>query len=109
MVHELIQSYKLTNSMKCVKPRMANEDELASIHSRYYVDYLKTECIDETQSNDIDSDGSDGSDVDDEQLNYGLGYDCPKIQNLWNFTKVIAGGSITAADLLLNGGKIVIN
>lgn len=107
MVHELIHAYKLTESMKCIKPRPATEDELASIHSGYYLDYLKTECT--AESTMANSDDSDTSDVDDEQLNYGLGYDCPKIKNLWNFTKIIAGGSITAADLLLNGTEIAIN
>lgn len=111
MVHELISAYRLTNAMRCIKPRLATENELASVHSGYYLDYLKTQCEESDKSKtDSDSDDSATSDVDDEQLDYGLGYDCPKIANLWNFAKIIAGGSITAADLLLNGcNNIVIN
>lgn len=114
MVHELISAYELDKHMDCIKPSLATEDDLALFHSKYYLDYLKTECADlslldlSTSDSEMDDD-SDTDDVDDEQLNYGLGYDCPKIRNLWKFVSFIAGGSLKAADLLLDGRKIVIN
>lgn len=111
MVHELIKSYDLHRRMDCIKPKLATEEHLTLCHSRYYLDYLKNECTADTSLNENDdSDESDDtSDVDDEQLNYGLGYDCPKIYNLWKFVGIVAGASLTAADLLLSGRQTVIN
>ena len=113
MVHALIQAYNLHQQMDCIKPKVADEDDLRLFHSQYYLDYLKNECTADISKNTIDSDSDESddntSDVDDEQLNYGLGYDCPKIFNLWKFVRTIAGGTLTAADQLLNGRKTVIN
>lgn len=109
MVHALIRSYNLDKCMKCIKPRLATEEELSLFHSNYYLSYLKTECADETREIVTDSDESSASDVDNEQLQYGLGYDCPKFTNLWKFASLIAGGTLTAAELLLRNQRIVIN
>lgn len=117
MVHALIEAYDLHRHMDCIKPMMAEEEQLRLFHSQYYLDYLKNECTANVSENNVDADAdSDESadedtsdDVDDEQLNYGLGYDCPKIHNLWKFVRTIAGGSLAAADELLNGRKTVIN
>lgn len=51
--------------MKEIAPRLATESELRLFHAEYYVNYLKQqieECVD------------DDHDVDDEQLEYGIGY-----------------------------------
>lgn len=109
MVHELIQAYNLRKLMDCFKPYLASEEHLSLFHSQYYLDYLKNECTADTSVASGDSDDSNSSDVDDEQLNYGLGYDCPKIYNLWKFVRTIAGASVSAADLLLGGRQTVIN
>lgn len=135
MVHELIHSYKLTASMDVVTATPATEDELRLFHSLFYLNYLKDNCNDESgvqyTDDDDDANDSDGSNVDDEQLEYGLGewcilafpstfkinffaanssgYDCPKFANLWKFVRYIGGGSITAAKQLLNGRRIAIN
>lgn len=79
MVHALIDSYALTASMDVVTAMPATEDELRLFHSAYYLNYLKENCNDESriQNTDTaacdDSDESDDSNVDDEQLEYGLG------------------------------------
>lgn len=111
MVHELIQAYNLHRRMECIKPNLATDEHLSLFHSQYYLDYLKNECTADMSLNNIDDseDSDDTCDVDDEQLNYGLGYDCPKIYNLWKFVRTIAGASITAANLLLSGRRTVIN
>lgn len=113
MVHALIHAYKLHRQMDCIEPTAASEDDLRLFHSQYYLDYLKNECTADISQSAIDSNSDESedntSDVDDEQLNYGLGYDCPKIFNLWKFVRTIAGGTLTAADQLLNGRKTVIN
>lgn len=113
MVHALIQAYNLDGQMDCVQPVVADEEHLRLFHSPYYLDYLKNECTADISLNNMDSNSDesddDTSDVDEEQLNYGLGYDCPKIKNLWKFVRTIAGGTLTAADQLLSGRKTVIN
>lgn len=97
--------------MDVIQPRPATHDELALFHSSYYLNYLRDECgqVGKSLSNDGDSDESDSADVDDEQLNYGLGYDCPKLSNLERFATVIAGGTLAAANALLGGRQTAIN
>lgn len=78
MVHELIKAYKLTELMHIVSPREASDADLALFHSSFYLDYLRAQCAEdrsapiEDASDDSECD-SEGSDVDDEQLDYGLG------------------------------------
>lgn len=76
MVHELIDAYKLTEAMDVVAAMPATEDELRLFHSAYYLDYLKENCSDESRTHhfgdELDTD-SDDSNVDDDQLEYGLG------------------------------------
>lgn len=67
MVHCLLIAYNLDLNMECVQPKISTDDELSLFHSLYYLNYLRDECA----SRDDDSDGSE--DVDDDQLNYGLG------------------------------------
>lgn len=79
MVHELICAYKLDKLMDIIIPKTASEEELCLFHSNYYLSYLKTECSnnesDSSKKNNTFSsdDESNDSDVDDEQLDYGLG------------------------------------
>ena len=41
---------------------------------------------------------------------FGLGYDCPVLENMDNFVQTLAAGSLTAADLLLEGRvRVAIN
>lgn len=81
IVHELIASYKLTDSLDVVTAVPATEDELRLFHCTYYLDYFRDHCNDESRikysdaaasDNVIDTD-SDDSNVDDEQLEFGLG------------------------------------
>lgn len=62
-MHQLISAYKLNERMKVISPRPATESELRLFHAEYYVNYLKQ------QNEDCDDD----DDVDDEQLEYGIG------------------------------------
>lgn len=69
-------------------------------HSKDYIDHLKI-C-----SNEDDEEKIFNSSEDD----FGLGYDCPIVDNLFEFCSVIAGGSITAAHLInTNAFKYAIN
>lgn len=98
MVHELISAYGLEKHMQICVPKLASESDLALFHSGLYISYLKRNNID-----------NGDEDVDDEQIEYGLGYDCPKINNLWKFALCIAGGTLAAVDSILNGAEIAIN
>ncbi|KAG4076084.1 hypothetical protein HA402_011430 [Bradysia odoriphaga] len=84
--------------MKEICPRLATENELRLFHAEYYVNYLKEQC-----------DDCDDDDVDDEQLEYGIGYDCPKLNNLWKFATTIAGATIASVESIYSGARIAIN
>lgn len=100
--------------MDCIEPNDASDEYLSLFHSQFYLNYLKSLKSGTIPAEDTSFDGSNDSDdtnesVDDEQLNYGLGYDCPRFRGLWKFVKVIAGASATAANLILDDRKVVIN
>ena len=77
MVHALISSYGLLDSMKVVSPTVASVEDIKLCHSQYYIEYLLGNCQDSggTQNNTslCPDEDSDSDEVDDEQLNYGLG------------------------------------
>lgn len=96
MVHALIDSYKLTDSMDVATAMPATEDELRLFHSVYYLDYLKNNCNDESgiqytdaadaAANDDHDDCNDSNEtnVDDDQLEFGLGM-CSTFYNRFFF------------------------
>lgn len=101
MVHDLITSYKLLNgeNVSVIESKPATEDELKYFHATSYLDFLKN-------ANDSD----DLSLFDDEQVEFGLGYDCQLLPKTYDLIKTIAGGSLTAAKLLNRGDcNVVIN
>lgn len=65
MVASLIQAYNMLPLMKCIKSKLATDDELTVFHSVQYIEYLKT--IDE------DCDSSDSL------SEYGLGKSSEKL------------------------------
>lgn len=95
MVQDLINAYSILNSDKVlvVQGADANEEELKSFHSTSYIDFLK-------KANDC----KDLSEIEDEQLEFGLSYDCPLLEDNFEFIKVVGGSSLSAAKLL-NTGK----
>ncbi|GLV35263.1 Histone deacetylase 1 [Carabus blaptoides fortunei] len=99
IVHDLINSYGLLQFLNMEESIPATEDDLKLSHSSYYIDFLK--IINE--SNDLDQ-------YYEEQEDYGLGYDCPILERMYDFARTIAGSSLTAANLLISGKyKIAIN
>lgn len=89
---DLINSYGLLQFLNVEKSIPATEDELKLSHSSYYIDFLK-----------IINDSDDLDQYYDEQEEYGLGYDCPILEKMYDFTRTIAGSSLTAAKLLISG------
>lgn len=101
MVQDLINAYEILKPDKVliVQSSDATEEELKSFHSSAYVDFLK-------KVNDCDG----ISEFEAEQLEFGLGYDCPLLGDNFEFAKVVGGSSLTAAKLLNTGKfKIAIN
>lgn len=84
-----------------MKSENASEDELKSFHSSAYIDFLK-------KCEDIDID--DAEEFENEMQEYGLSYDCPLLERNYSLVSTIAGGSVSAAQLLTaNKCKIAIN
>ncbi|KAJ8922638.1 hypothetical protein NQ315_007670 [Exocentrus adspersus] len=101
MVQDLINSYEVLSPEKflVVKSLDATEDELKSFHSSAYIDFLK-------KVNDLE----DFDEFEEEQLEYGLAYDCPILERSYDLVKVIAGGTVSAAKLLAREKcKVAIN
>ena len=65
MVDELILAYGLLNKCKIIEPRTATSEEIGLFHSSLYISYLK--------KHHLDNSNSESDEVDDEQLEYGLG------------------------------------
>jgi acetoin utilization deacetylase AcuC-like enzyme len=71
-----------------IVPFKADEKHLKMFHSNEYVDFLK-KCSEE-------------EDISFENLedDFGIGYDCPHIEGMFEFSSIVAGASITAAHLI---------
>ncbi|XP_052590101.1 histone deacetylase 8 isoform X1 [Peromyscus californicus insignis] len=97
MVHSLIEAYALHKQMRIVKPEVASMEEMASFHTDAYLQHLQK------VSQDGDEDHPDSTE-------YGLGYDCPATQGIFDYAAAIGGATITAAQCLIDGKcKIAIN
>ncbi|RZB41645.1 histone deacetylase 8-like, partial [Asbolus verrucosus] len=94
MVQDLITSYGIMSNEKLqiVQSVDATEDELKVFHASSYIDFLK-------KVNDME----EFEECDEEQIEFGLGYDCPILTKIFDFVKTLAGGSLTAAKLLAKG------
>ncbi|XP_054263123.1 histone deacetylase 8-like isoform X2 [Macrosteles quadrilineatus] len=82
MVTALIEAYNIIPSMKCIDSVPATEDELTSFHAQSYIEYLKS-----VEDDDVEPES---------HLEFGLGYDCPPLPDLYRFVISIAGGTLTA-------------
>ncbi|XP_071445150.1 histone deacetylase 8-like [Hetaerina americana] len=99
LVHRLVEAYGLFKFMKIFPVIPASRDDLVSFHSQSYVDFL-------FEANEW----SDFEQREDDQLEYGLGYDCPLFKNIYEFASLVAGGSLTAAKVLVDGdAQVAIN
>jgi len=91
MVHSLIEACGLLEYMTIICPKMATVADLEAFHSSDYLQYL----VEREKQCDID----DGDDNENDKL-YGFGYDCPLKQGIFKYCQNVAGGSISAAELL---------
>ena len=91
MVQSLINSYGLTKMVKVIPLVPATMEDLKMFHSSDYVQFL-----------------ADPNDDDEEQ--YGLGYDCPTHPDLLSWVLTVAGGSLTGATCLVEvKARVVMN
>lgn len=116
MVHHLIKAYGLLDFVKVIEPKLATAEQLSQFHSSSYVDYilsLRNESEEDDASNHSSTDESseDESDCDEEtNEEFGIGYDCPPLKNLFQYVSHMAGSTLTAANTLINGeADVVIN
>ncbi|XP_068220189.1 histone deacetylase 8-like [Palaemon carinicauda] len=95
LTHSLITAYGLLDKVKVITSVSASEEEIRRFHSEEYVDFLKTAEVDKEDVNEDE---------------FGLGFDCPVLENMWTIVKQIAGGTLTAARALTSGeSNIAIN
>ncbi|KZS14791.1 Histone deacetylase 8 [Daphnia magna] len=87
LVHHLLESYGLLEKVLSLTCDKVNDDVMRGFHSSDYLDFLKGDV-------DIEDESSE---------EFGLGYDCPPLENLYDFIAVIAGGSVAGAKALVSG------
>ena len=88
-----IQNVARITQIENLTPRPATVDELTRFHSHEYVETLRR-CGDRDDDDD---------DIDEALAEFGLGYDCPVIPELYDFASLVAGSSICAAKCLASG------
>ncbi|XP_062040546.1 histone deacetylase 8 isoform X1 [Lepus europaeus] len=97
MVHSLIEAYALPKQMRVVKPKVASMEEMASFHTDAYLQHLQ----------EVSEEGDDDHP---DSVEYGLGYDCPATEGIFDYAAAVAGATITAAQCLIDGMcKVAIN
>lgn len=89
IIHELIKSYGLLERLQVLPPRICSSAELSQLHSSDYLSVLKN-------GNELEE--------------FGLGYDCPVWEGIYDYCKIVAGGTLAACyDLCMKQSDIVIN
>ncbi|XP_060264182.1 histone deacetylase 8 isoform X7 [Ovis aries] len=80
-----------------VKPKVASMEEMASFHTDAYLQHLQKVS-------------QDGDDDHPDSIEYGLGYDCPATEGIFDYAAAVGGATITAAQCLIDGMcKVAIN
>ncbi|CAD7682179.1 unnamed protein product [Nyctereutes procyonoides] len=97
MVHSLIEAYALHKQMRIVKPKVASMEEMATFHTDAYLQHLQKVS-------------QEGDDDHPDSVEYGLGYDCPATEGIFDYAAAVGGATITAAQCLIDGMcKVAIN
>ncbi|XP_034234102.1 histone deacetylase 8-like isoform X2 [Thrips palmi] len=99
LVNHLVHGYGLNSKLIVLKNVIAKDDEVLSFHSTDYINHLK-------DLNDV----KDIDEHEDNEEEYGLGYDCPLIYGIFDYVSAVVGSSLTAARSLIDGSaNIAIN
>lgn len=97
LAHELIVNYNLLDHMTMMTPQKASIQQLTRFHTDEYINFLSKVSP------------STRATMEREASKYNLGDDCPTFEGLFEFCQISAGGSIDAANALLNNYDIAIN
>uniref|UniRef100_A0A8C4HTS5 Histone deacetylase 8 n=1 Tax=Dicentrarchus labrax TaxID=13489 RepID=A0A8C4HTS5_DICLA len=89
MVHSLIEAYGLLKHMSTIKPQLATIEEMAKFHTDSYLEHLHKIS-------------QDGDNDDPQSVDYGLGYDCPVVEGIFDYAAAVGGATLTAAQCLLD-------
>ncbi|XP_061816882.1 histone deacetylase 8 [Nerophis lumbriciformis] len=89
MVHSLIEAYGLLKHMSIVKPQVASIEDMAMFHTDSYLEHLHKIS-------------QDGDNDDPQSVDYGLGYDCPVVEGIFEYAAAVGGATLTAAQCLLD-------
>ncbi|XP_065208681.1 histone deacetylase 8-like [Planococcus citri] len=109
VVHNLIKSYDLLKHMNVVNVAPATTEDLCKFHSSLYIDFLRN--ISENYTKTVEEDKDEVvEEFSNESEDYGIGYDCPIVEHVFELSSLIAGSSITAAKILCERkSDVVIN
>ncbi|KAL6056614.1 Histone deacetylase 8 [Balamuthia mandrillaris] len=124
-VHALIEAYGLLKEMRVVEPTPATMEELMEFHSRSFLQRLSqhrgrikegpkdTEQEDKEQrekEEDEEEGENDREEVGVDEESFGLVDDCPLFDGVYDYVRMVAGASLTAAkELIANRATIAIN
>lgn len=95
LVHELIKAYGLTKKCLLIESIAANESQLRSFHTEDYLNFMKhisKELLTQTEDDMCEELTND---------EFGIGYDCPPIAQLYELISQISGSSICAANAII--------
>ncbi|KAK9393686.1 histone deacetylase 8 [Crotalus adamanteus] len=87
MVHALLEAYSLLKHMRVVQPRPATMEEMAAFHTDAYLQHLQQVS-------------EEGNEDHPDSAEFGLGYDCPASQGVFEYAAAIGGATLTAARCL---------
>ncbi|RNB55865.1 acetoin utilization protein AcuC [Brevibacillus gelatini] len=90
LMHDLMSSYGLLNESDLLAPRMATDDELALVHDRRYIEFVREQGHSEAELP--------------QAMSYGLGTeDVPCFRNMHESAALIVGGTLNAVDAVMHG------
>lgn len=85
MTHALVLAYDLHKKLQVFRPHKAQPQELAQFHAEDYIDFLWRVTPDHVDH------------FTREMVRYNMGEDCPVFDNLFDFCRIYAGGTIDGA------------
>ncbi|MGN7469705.1 acetoin utilization protein AcuC [Brevibacillus sp. SAFN-007a] len=90
LMHDLMSSYGLLTEADLLAPRMATDDELALVHDRRYIEFVREQGHSEAELP--------------QAMSYGLGTeDVPCFRNMHESAALIVGGTLNAVDAVMQG------